>query len=88
MSAVGSSYTLIGTCDTRLKLKVKGERSRSSSGGVLLLLLLLVLAAGASQASGRSCQPRGGRKGYGEMGGKEGSKEGWERERGGEEKAE
>ena len=51
--------------------------------GVLLLLLprlLLVLAAGVSQASGRWFRPRGGRKGYGEMGGEEGSEEGWERE--------
>ena len=77
MSAVGSSYTLIGTWDTRLKLKVKGERS-SSSGVLLLLLLLLmlllVLAVGASQASGRLFQLRGGRKGYGvEMGEDEGS---------------
>ena len=41
---------------------------------LLLLLLLLVLVAGVSQASGRSFRPRGGRKGYGEMDGGEGSK--------------
>ena len=49
---------------------------------LLLLLLLLVLVAGISQASGRSFRPRGGRKGYGEMGGEEGSEKGWKRERG------
>ena len=45
---------------------------------VLLLLLLLLLAVGVSPASGRSSQLRGDRKEYGEMGGEEGSEEGWE----------
>ena len=58
------------------------ETKHLHTGGVgvgvllLLLLLLLVLAVGASQASGRSFQLRGSRKGYGEMGGEEGSEEG------------
>ena len=49
---------------------------------LLLLLLLLVLVASVSQASGRSSQLRGCRKGYGYMGKEEDSEEGWKRERG------